>query len=146
MSNNIQKTMEHPYTIDAKVAEIVMKDTIQKFNLITVRFISIGRNHVRFEVEDEVAGEIFEETIRHATFDMPRKVLESIGAILKFYGVALTGSDETIVTDLAKRCVSSTESQYGVRTKDFDVFDADAVLFVSNRNVYNPINGMIKYK
>lgn len=144
MSNNIAKIIEHTYTIDAKVAEIVMNSNVSKFHLITIRFISRGGSTC-FQVKDELVGVILNETILYASVSIPKKVLAAIIAILKFYGAELTKPDEKLVLDLAKNCVCYAESMYGSNAKDFDVFNADAVLFVSNRNVYNPINGMIEY-
>ena len=128
---------------ECSVYEAILLSNFQLPKPLVVRFISSSRNNVRFEVEDETAGEIFEEDIRYATQSMPTLVVEALIKILEFYDINLDNPSIRFILDLAKRAVCAAEGRYGSQVANFDMFDADSVLIISNDMQYHPCKGIV---
>ncbi len=125
-----------------KVTELVLPKDAPEFTPLKVKFISAGRDDVRFEVEDETSGEIFEEQRRYAVSSMPSLVLTVLNTILRFYHIRLDCESRHYLLQGIKKLVECAEGSYGNQARDHELFECNAVLLISKEIQYDPITGM----
>lgn len=141
-----KQSFSHPTPMyHCSMYELVLPEELE-FNCITVKFNSVGRDNVKFEVEDEHAGEIFEECYRYATQSMPQQVVDAVQKILAFYEIELDNESKMYLRELAKKCISNAEGVYGKTAEDDEIYHANALLMVSNKMKFHPIQGMLDTK
>jgi len=142
-ANAVAKTLNHPTGFHScSIYEVILRDDLPDFVPFNVRLTGTSRDNVKFEVEDETAGEIFEEDMRYAVQPMPPKIYDAVKAILKFYGINCGIPEELTIKDIAARCIGNVEGRYGNSVSNFSMFEADGVIMFSKSVQYNPIKGL----
>ncbi len=108
---------------------------------IVVKFISTNRTDTKYSIEYLSPTRNFTniKNVKYGAMNnMYKDVISDIGEIFYYNEIELTKDEINKISDIICKCVSKCESRYGMKVKDFDAYQADAVLTIKGEDDGKP--------
>ena len=108
---------------------------------IVVKFISTNRTDTKYSIEyiSPTRNFINSKDVKYGVMNnMYKDVIRDIEEIFSYKEIELTKDEINKIGDIICKCVSKCESRFGMEVKDFDAYQADAVLTIKGEDDGKP--------
>lgn len=119
------------------IHELVPQQELPKFPPIFLRFTSLSKNRIKFEVENRTSKETFEYTLTNDVDGIAKHAVECLETIFDFYGIGLDKDDKMCMIESMKLSARSAEKFKGNSVQNYNDFQADTVMVVSTKISYS---------
>jgi hypothetical protein len=106
-------------------------------NNIVIKFISSNRNDTSYKIDyvSDTRELSYSDRITYAAMNnMYKKVVRDIEEIFCYLEIDISKEEVNKIGDIVCKCISKCESRYGMKTKDFDTYEADAILTIQGED------------
>ena len=125
-SEDYHSTDSHVVTINGVLA-----------NNIVIKFISTSRNDTSYKIDytSSTRDLSYTDRVTYAAMNnMYKKVVRDIEEIFSYLEIEIFKEEVNKIGDIVCKCISKCESRYGMNTKDFDTYEADAVITIQGED------------
>lgn len=108
---------------------------------IVVKFISTNRTDTKYSIEYLSPTRNFTniKNVKYGAMNnMYKDVISDIGEIFSYNEIELTKDEINKISDIICKCVRKCESRFGMEVKDFEVYQADAILTIKGEDDGKP--------
>lgn len=108
---------------------------------IVIKFISTNRTDTKYSIEyiSPTRNFINSKDVKYGAMNnMYKDVIRDIEEIFSYNEIELTKDEINKIGDIICKCVSKCESRFGMEVKDFDTYQADAVLSIKGEDDGKP--------
>lgn len=106
-------------------------------NNIVIKFVSSNRNDTSYKIDytSSTRDLSYGDRVTYAAMNnMYKKVVRDIEEIFSYLEIDISKEEVNKIGDIVCKCISKCESRYGMQTKDFDDFGADAILTIQGED------------
>lgn len=106
-------------------------------NNIIIKFISASRNDTSYKIDyiSDTRDLSYGDRVTYAAMgNMYKNTVRDIEEIFSYLEIDISKEEVNKIGDVVCKCISKCESRYGMSTKDFDDFGADAIITIQGED------------